>query len=267
MSILNAIVEKKKERLAAAKTRSPLASLRSRAEGMAETRPFGPAIRRVRGTGIRVITEIKKASPSKGLIRKDFDPVEIARIYESKQAAAISVLTEEDFFQGSLDYIPLVKDIVTLPLLRKDFIFDEYQIMEARAYGADAILLIAAILEKGQSRDYMALAGELGLDVLFEVHTARELDAVLNAGAPIIGVNNRNLRTLDISLNTTLDLLQYIPPDRIIVSESGITTPQEVELFEKTRVDAVLVGTSLIKQEDIGKAFDSLFHESAGRSI
>jgi len=267
MSILNAIVEKKKERLAAAKTRSPLASLRSRAEGMPEARPFGPAIRRVQGTGIRVITEIKKASPSRGLIREDFDPVKIARVYESKQAAAISVLTEEDFFQGSLDHIPLVKNVVTVPLLRKDFIFDEYQLVEARAYGADAILLIAAILEKGQAGDYLAFAKELGLHVLFEVHTAKELDMVLDIEAFIVGINNRDLKTLDISLNTTIELIKDIPSDRIIVSESGISTPRDVELFEKTRVDAVLVGTSLMKQNDIGKAFDSLFHESAGRLI
>jgi len=267
MNILDTIVTKKRERLTAAKGRSSLNSLRAVIDEMSGTRDFTRSVRRNEGRGLNVIAEIKKASPSKGLIREDFDPEQIARIYDSKNAAAISVLTEEDFFQGSLSYMPLVKKTTRTPVLRKDFIFDEYQIYESRAHEADAILLIAAILGKGQAGEYLSLAGELGLHVLFEVHSRKEMDMVLDIGAPIIGINNRDLKTLDISLHTTIEMLQDIPSDRIVVSESGISERKDVELFENTRVDAVLIGTSLMKRQDIGKAFDELFPQSAGLSV
>lgn len=259
MGILDEIVSKRKSRLSDAKMRVPLTLLKSMITELSGVRSFDKALRRDKGKTLRVIAEIKKASPSKGTIRKDFDPVEIARIYDEKGAAAVSVLTEEDFFQGSLDYIPLVRGVTDRPLLRKDFIIDAYQIYEARAYRADAVLLIASLLGKGQADEYLHLADEIGLSVLFEVHSYKELDTALMLEAPIIGINNRNLDTLSIDLNTTVELLKDIPDDKIVVSESGISDRKDVEFFKKTLVDALLIGTALIKEEDIGGKFDELF--------
>jgi indole-3-glycerol phosphate synthase len=201
---------------------------------------------------------VKKASPSKGVIRENFDPVTIARVYEESGAACISVLTEEKFFQGKLEYLDLIRKSAGLPLLRKDFIVDEYQIYEARAAGADAILLIAACLEKEQMKDYLGIAGQLGLDVLVESHTYRELDRSLLAGATLVGINNRDLTTFVVSLRTTLDLLKDIPDDRTVVSESGIKTRDDVIALEKAGVDAILVGESLMREKDIGKKVKEL---------
>jgi indole-3-glycerol phosphate synthase len=261
MDILGEIIHKKRQRVSDAKMRSPLVSLKNCIRGMDEVRSFGKAIARKQGENIRIIAEIKKASPSRGIIRKDFNPAEIAKIYDTKGAAAISVLTEEDYFQGSPSHIKSVKEVASRPILRKDFIFDEYQIYESRSLGADAILLIASILSRSQGSEYLHLAREIGLQVLFEVHDWRELEDVLSLGASLVGINNRNLKTMKISLDTTLDLLSDIPGDRHVVSESGIGKREDVVRLEKTRVDALLIGTSLMKERDIGKKFDELMHD------
>jgi indole-3-glycerol phosphate synthase len=257
MTILERIVEKKKDRLSSAKFSMPPAGLKSLIRDIEKPRDFRMAI--TKGTDpVRFITEIKKASPSKGLIRKDFDHLAIARIYEEKKVNAISVITEEDFFQGRLDFLADVKKTVSMPVLRKDFIFDEYQIFEARASGADAVLLIAAILAKKQAEDYLHLAGELGMSVLFEVHDFAELETALGIAVPIIGINNRDLKTLRIDLNTSFELKKEIPPDRSVVSESGIRTREDVTRLDSSGFDAVLVGTFLMESDDIGGKIDLL---------
>lgn len=257
MTILEKIVERKKERLASAKLATPLQDLRALIRERKQPRDFQKAIKKDTGS-IRVIAEIKKASPSQGLIRPDFDHKRIASIYESKQIDAISVITEEDFFMGRLTFLSDVKKVVSKPLLRKDFIFDEYQIYEARANEADAILLIASILDKIQAEEYLQLSRELRMAVLFEVHDFRELETALKVNATIIGINNRNLRTMEIDLNTSLSLRKEIPPDRIVVSESGIQTKEDIRKIEAARIDAILIGTSLIESDDIGKKIDQL---------
>ncbi|MEE9523909.1 MAG: indole-3-glycerol phosphate synthase TrpC [Thermodesulfovibrionales bacterium] len=259
MGILKEIVDKKKMRLDNAKSGTSLSELKSKMEDASEPRAFEEAIKRSGNGPIKVISEIKKASPSQGLIRADFDPVDIAKIYQEKGASAISVLTEEDYFKGSLEYIRQIKNVTTIPVLRKDFIIDEYQIYEARVNGADAVLLIAAILSRGQADDYLHMAQEAGISVLFEVHDSKELDKGLSIGVPIIGINNRNLDTLEIAIDTTIDMLKDIPSEKIIVTESGVSNRKDVELFEKTRVDAVLVGTALMKENDIAGKYDQLF--------
>ena len=257
MSILDAITEKKRERLARVKGKVPLRKLKSKIPDTGKPRDFRGAIRRGKGR-VRLIAEIKKASPSKGAIRRDFDPLEIARIYEEKRVDAISVLTEKDFFSGELDFIPAVKGAVTRPVLRKDFIFDEYQVYESRVYGADAILLIASLLDRTRAEEYLHLCSELGLSVLFEVHGPDELEKALRLNADIIGINNRDLKTLTVDLNTTFLLKREIPSDRVVVSESGIKTRNDVVRLEEAGVDAVLIGTSLMESEDIGKKIDEL---------
>jgi indole-3-glycerol phosphate synthase len=249
--ILDEIVAHKKEELAETKRRIPLAELKSRVSDADPTRGFGNIL--ASGEGIRLIAEVKKASPSKGVIREDFDPVRIAGTYEESGASCLSVLTEKKYFQGSLEYLGIIRKNVALPLLRKDFIIDDYQIHEARAAGADAILLIAACLEKEQIRDYLGIAEQLGLDALVESHTYAELDRSLLAGAKLVGINNRDLSTFAVSLQTTLDLLNDIPDDRIVVSESGIKTRDDVVKLGNAGVDAILVGESLMREKDIGK--------------
>ena len=230
----------------------------------------GPAAR----TGCRLIAEVKRASPSKGAIRPGADPVEIARTYAANGAAAISVLTEGRHFQGSLKDLRAIRDALdgtaghpqagaadvrpdvpagvrTIPLLRKDFLFDPYQVFEARAYGADAILLIVAILPPAQLKDLLFLAHQLGLKALVEVHNEAELGVALRTEARIIGINNRNLDTLDVDLAVTRRLRAFIPPDRIVVSESGIRTRTDMEEMRRLRVDAVLVGEALMSEPDI----------------
>jgi indole-3-glycerol phosphate synthase len=257
MNILNEIVKKKAERLQYAKSTIPINELKRCIQDMDETRDFRTAIKR-NGKKIKLIAEIKKASPSKGLIRKDFDLITIASIYEEKPVNAISVLTEEDFFQGHLSYIQTVKNITSKPILRKDFIFDEYQIYESRANHADAILLIAAILEKNQAEEYLHLAKELGLYILFEVHDEDDLEKALLINTDIIGINNRNLKTLKIDLSTTLRLKKDIPEDKIVVSESGIKNRKDVIKLIDAKIDAMLIGTSLMKAEEIGKKIEEL---------
>jgi len=199
---------------------------------------------------IRLLAEVKKASPSKGLIRADFDPVKIAQTYEQAGASAVSVLTDEKYFQGHLSYLEAVRQAIDLPVLRKDFTVDPYQIYEARASGADAILLIVAALSKDELIEFMALATDLGMASLVETHTSEELDIALEIGARIIGVNNRNLQTFETKLETTLELADRIPDDRVLVSESGIFTRADVERLLSAGVDAILVGESLMREPD-----------------
>lgn len=254
--ILDEIVAHKREELLETKRRTPLAELKGRVSDAGPTRGFRLAL--ASGQGIKLIAEVKKASPSKGVIREDFDPVRIAGTYEEFGASCISVLTEKKYFQGSLEYLGIIREMVSLPLLRKDFIIDEYQIHEARAAGADAILLIAACLEQGQMEDYLGIAERLGLDVLVESHTYPELDRSLRAGVKLVGINNRDLSTFVVSLQTTLDLLKDIPDDRIVVSESGIKTRDDVVKLGNAGVDAILVGESLMREKDIGRKVKEL---------
>ncbi len=257
MSILNKIVDRKKERLSQAKSRVSVASLRAVIRDVPPSLAFEQALKRQEGQ-IRLIAEVKKASPSKGLIRQDFDHKAIAAVYKEKKVNAISVLTEEDFFQGRLEFLADIKTISLLPVLRKDFMFDEYQIYEARANQADAILLIAAILDEKQAEEYLHISKELGLAVLFEVHDHQELEMALRINAPVVGINNRNLKTLQINMDTTLELKKEIPADRIIVSESGIKTRDDVLRLEEAGVDAMLIGTSLMEAADIGRKIEEL---------
>jgi len=258
MNILDTIFEKKKTRLEETKRRAPLDRIKERIKEMEGARDFRKAIRKDPAGPIKLIAEIKKASPSKGLIRSDFDPCAIAAVYEANPVNAISVLTEEDFFHGSLAYLSAVRKVTTKPVLRKDFIFDEYQLFEARAAGADAVLLIAAILANVQAAELYYRAVKLGMAVLFEVHNEKDLQTALYVDADIIGINNRDLKTLAIDLSTTLRLKKQIPEGKIIVSESGISSRQDVLALQENGVDAMLIGTTFMKAADIGAKIDEL---------
>jgi indole-3-glycerol phosphate synthase len=261
MSILDAIVEKKRQRIEEAKSRVPPGELKIRIGDMAaRTRDFASAVKRPKGEGIRLIAEMKKASPSKGPIREDFYPGEIASAYAGR-AHAISVLTEEDFFLGSLTHLKEAKGAAPLPVLRKDFIIDEYQLYESRAARADAILLIEAILDKKQAGEYLELAGELGMGVLFEVRDEWGLEIALDIGAQIIGINNRDLKTFKIDLGTTLNLIEAIHTERTVVSESGIERRADVVRLAEAGVDAVLVGTAFMEAADIEAKIKELMGE------
>ena len=258
MSILNEILKYKKEELQRTKSDTPLSGLKARVKDMDTVRSFKSAIKRGPQEPVKLIAELKKASPSKGLIRKDFNLPRIVSVYEKKDVAAISVLTEKRFFSGSPAYLNQARKRTAKPLLRKDFIFDDYQVFESRANSADAILLIAAALEKSQLSDLYEQAKELSLDCLVEVHNWKELDAALFLGAEIIGINNRDLNTLTISLDISFSLLKDIPDDRIVVSESGINTRADVKAIEAAKTDAILVGTAIMNAEDIGAKIDEL---------
>jgi len=258
MGILCEIIERKKKRLEDAKARVPLRNLRTKIGNIEQPRDFRSAIKRSPEGKIKLIAEIKSASPSKGTIRKDFDHVSIARIYEEKSVNAVSILTEEDFFQGKLTFLSEAKQVLTKPILRKDFIFDEYQIYESRAHEADAVLLIAAILDKNQAGEYLHLARELELSVLFEVHNFRELEMALLIDSEIIGINNRDLKTLQVDIQTTFTLKKEIPHDKIIVSESGIRTREDIKRLEDAGIDAMLIGTSFMGADNIGEKIDEL---------
>lgn len=257
MSILKDIAEKKRESLIITKGRVSLRDLKARIGDMEGPRDFRAAIRRG-DRSIRLIAEMKKASPSRGVIRADFDPVSIARTYEEKAVDAISVLTEEEFFSGNLLYLLKVRKEVTRPVLRKDFILDEYQIYESRANGADAVLLIAALLDRDQAQDYLGLCSELGLSALFEVHSLEEAEEALRLDADIIGINNRDLKTLKVDLNTTFLLKKMIPSEKVLVSESGIRGRDDVMRLEKVGVDAMLIGTVFMESRGIGDKIDEL---------
>ena len=262
--ILNKILAVKAQEVAAAQAVKPLAAMRAEAEQAAPARDFTGAIRgKIAAGQAAVIAEIKKASPSKGVLRADFRPAEIAASYARHGAACLSVLTDEQFFQGSAEYLKQARAACTLPVLRKDFIVDEYQIYQARAMGADAILLIAAALDVAQMQAFEALAHRLGMAVLVEVHNGAELDAALQLTTPLIGVNNRNLRTFEVSLQTTLDLLPRIASsasgDRIVVTESGILKAEDVKLMRSHQVHAFLVGEAFMRAEDPGVELAKLF--------
>jgi indole-3-glycerol phosphate synthase len=246
-TILDKIVADKKEEVKRAKGSTPLAVLKERT-GKRERRDFAGA---VRGKGLKLIAEVKKASPSKGVLLPDFKPVELAQTYEHNGAAAISVLTEVKYFQGSLEHLKAIREKVNIPLLRKDFIFDEYQIYESVAYGADAVLLITATLEKETLEALLKLGENLKLDCLVEVHNEEELTQALLAGAKIIGINNRNLNTFMTNTDTTRRLRMLIPEEVIVVSESGINTSKDIKKMQECRVDAVLVGEALVTAKDI----------------
>jgi len=210
-------------------------------------------------SGVAIIAEAKKASPSKGIIQPDFDPVRIAKSYKEGGAQAMSVLTDVDFFQGSIDFIPLVRETVDLPVLRKEFIIDPLQIREASQYGADAILLIAALLEKEAMRDFRQMAEELGMDVLVEVHDEAELESALAAGSRLIGINNRNLNDFSVDLNITFHLKRIVPEGLPVVSESGIASPDDIRRLRGAGVSAVLIGESLMRSTESGATLRRFF--------
>ncbi len=255
-NILDRIVETKWREVAAAREKQPAAALEARVRDLPPCRGFEAALR-VPGE-VRVIAEVKKASPSAGVIRADFDPVAIAKTYEAHGAACLSVLTDVDYFQGNLAYLSAVREAVKLPVLRKDFVVDRYQLLEARAAGADAVLLIAEILPGDRLAKLYREARELGLDVLVELHDADQLPRVVDSGATLIGVNNRDLRTFETRLGHTLDLLPRFPPGVTVVSESGIKTAADVRTLKDAGVAAILVGESLMRSADIGAALDAL---------
>lgn len=258
--ILKKILAVKAQEVAAAQAVKPLAQIRAEAEQAGASRDFVGAIRAKIAAGqAAVIAEVKKASPSKGVLRADFRPAEIAASYEQHGAACLSVLTDEQFFQGGEEYLKQARAACALPVLRKDFMVDEYQVYQARAMGADAILLIAAALDVRQMQAFEALAHSLGMAVLVEVHDGGELDAALQLSTPLIGVNNRNLRTFEVSLQTTLGLLPRIPQDRIVVTESGILRAEDVKLMRDHQVNAFLVGEAFMRAGDPGAELAKVF--------
>ncbi len=275
--MLSKILKTKKEEVEYLKTRIPVSELKSKIRDMEETRGFLNAIspsprpspaggeggQGKRQSVTRIIAEIKKASPSKGVIREDFNPLKIAEIYQESGASAISVLTDKEFFQGDINYISDIKKVVTLPLLRKDFIISKYQVFESRVYGADAFLLIAAILGKNQLEDYMHLGIEMGMTPLIEVHTKMELDDVLSVRANLIGINNRDLDTFKVDIKTTEKLIEYIPEGITVLSESGIEKRDDILHLEEIGVDAFLIGEALMREKDIGKKLKELIGTSS----
>lgn len=251
MGILDEIVREKRAELSARTAALPLAELHPRCRALGPARDFEAALRPGPGRRVALIAELKKASPSRGVFAEAFDPLALARTYAANGAAALSVLTDQKFFQGQIETLAEVRDVVDLPLLRKDFILEEYQLWESRAFGADAALLIVAILEPSRLRDLLHAAKGLGLGALVEVHTREELDVALALGAPVIGINNRNLRTFETRLETSLALLATIPPGPVVVSESGFFTRADVERVAAAGAHAVLVGEALVKAEDV----------------
>lgn len=259
--ILDEICRHKREEIARRKTAVPLAQLEQKIEPPDGIRDFRQSLRK---DGIRLIAEIKRASPSKGPLLGDIDAVELGSLYETAGAAAISVLTDERFFKGSLDDLAAIRHNVRVPCLRKEFILDEYQLYEARAYRADAVLLIVRILSDEQLRDYLKLAKALGMAALVETHSADEIERAIQAEAAIIGINNRDLATFEADLNTTFGLKKLVPGGKVLVSESGIHTREHVRMLEDGGIDAVLVGEALLTSNDIrGKILELLGHDAS----
>jgi len=258
--ILNKIVAVKREEVAAALKRKSLAAVRADAESRVLTRDFVGAMRSKIAAGqAAVIAEIKKASPSKGVLRADFIPADIAQSYAEFGAACLSVLTDQQFFQGSVDYLKQARASCDLPVLRKDFMVDPYQIYESRAMGADCILLIAACLDDAQMAGMEAIARSLDMAVLVEVHDEAELARALKLKTPLIGINNRNLRTFEVTLDTTLGMLKDVPADRLLVTESGILTRGDVQRMREAKVNAFLIGEAFMRAPDPGVALGELF--------
>lgn len=258
--ILNKILDTKRAEVAQAKQQKSMSDLHAEIAAQSPARDFVGSIRAKIAQGLpAVIAEIKKASPSKGVIRADFHPAQIAQSYQQGGAACLSVLTDQEYFHGSPDYLKQARAACALPVLRKDFMIDEYQVAEARAMGADCILLIAAALPLAQMQALEAAAQALGLAVLVEVHNAEELDMALQLNTPLLGINNRNLRTFEVSLQTTLDLLPRIPQSRIVVTESGIFTAQDVALMRQHAVHTFLVGEAFMRQAEPGAELAKVF--------
>ncbi len=258
--ILNQIVDVKRQEIAAALKKKSLAAMRADAESRVLTRDFVSAMRAKMAAGkAAVIAEIKKASPSKGVLRTDFEPADIAQSYAENGAACLSVLTDRQFFQGQPDYLKQARASCELPVLRKDFMVDPYQIYESRAMGADCILLIAACLEDGQMAELEAIARSLDMAVLVEVHDAAELERALKLKTPLVGINNRNLRTFEVTLETTLSLRDRVPADRLLVTESGILGRADVQRMREAGVNAFLVGEAFMRAPDPGVALAELF--------
>ncbi len=258
--ILEKIVAVKRQEVAAALARKPLSAMRADAESRVLTRDFVGAMRAKIAAGLpAVIAEVKKASPSKGVLRADFIPAEIAQSYAEHGAACLSVLTDQQFFQGSVDYLKQARASCDLPVLRKDFMVDPYQVYEARAMGADCILLIAACLDDAQMQSLEALAMSLDMAVLVEVHDGAELQRALQLKTPLLGINNRNLKTFDVSLDTTLGLLKDVPAGHLLVTESGISTVADVQRMRAAGVQAFLVGEVFMRADEPGQALAELF--------
>lgn len=260
--ILEKIAAAKRAEVASLKEVTPLPQLQEAMEGLPPTRDFRRAIS---GNPCAIIAEVKRSSPSRGRIRADFDPFKIAALYQEHGAQAVSVLTDHAFFEGDKAYVAGIKGIIALPLLRKDFIIDSYQIYETRVIGGDAVLLIANLLAEGQLREYIQLSEGLGLAPLVEVHTAEELGKALAAGAEIIGINNRDLETFSVDVNTTVQLAPAIPRDKIVVTESGISTRGDIELLMAAGVHCFLIGEALMRAADIGKKLAELLGRGAGQ--
>lgn len=250
MDVLEKIVATKRQEIETARRAVPVEVLSERLAAAPPVRDFAAALKS--GTGMRVIAEVKKASPSAGLIRADFDPVAIACEYAANGAACLSVLTDEHFFQGSLDYLIAVRNAVPLPVLRKDFLLDRYQVLEARAAGADCILLIAECLDDCTLRDLYFYASELGMESLIEIYDPENLDRVMKLGPALLGINNRNLRTFVTDLGHSITLRSRVPDDCVLISESGIHTRADVERLEQAGIHAMLVGETLMRSADIG---------------
>lgn len=258
--ILERILRRKRDEVAERRTRLPLAELRARAADAAPARGFTAALRASIAAGrAGVIAEVKKASPSKGVIRADFHPTAIARSYAAGGASCLSVLTDIDFFQGHDDYLVAARSACALPALRKDFLVDAWQVYESRLLCADCVLLIVAALDDAQLADYAGLAGELGMDVLVEVHDAAELERALRVPAPMLGINNRSLRSFAVTLDTTLGLRDQVPADRLLVTESGIHTVDDVALMRSHGIHAFLVGEAFMRAPDPGAELARLF--------
>jgi indole-3-glycerol phosphate synthase len=258
--ILNKIVAVKREEVAEGLKRKNLQAMRADAESRVLTRDFLGAMRaKITAGQSAVIAEIKKASPSKGVLRSEFIPADIAQSYAQDGAACLSVLTDQQFFQGSNDFLKQARASCDLPALRKDFMVDAYQVYESRVIGADCILLIAACLDDAQMADLEAIALSLDMAVLVEVHDRAELDRALKLKTPLVGINNRNLRTFEVSLETTLDLVHAVPADRLLVTESGIVSPEDVKRMRDAQVHAFLVGEAFMRAADPGAALSNLF--------
>ncbi|MBI2867808.1 MAG: indole-3-glycerol phosphate synthase TrpC [Chloroflexi bacterium] len=264
-SFLERILADKAREVETAQARAPLAALEKRIAAQAAPRDFAAALR---GDGVRLIAEVKKASPSKGLLAPDFDPVRLAKAYAHAGAAAISVLTDAPYFQGSLDHLVAIREALGQrcpPLLRKDFIIDPYQVYQARAYGSDALLLIVVALEQVQLSKLLRLTRELGMEALVEVHTEAEAVRAVDAGAKVIGINNRDLHSFKTDLAVTRALRPLIPADRIVVSESGIETAEHIAALRAQGIDAVLIGEALVKAKDPAAKVREMFGAQAGK--